>query len=292
MEEKKIFITGASGFIGKNLLNIISGSRWTAYCLTRNLSGKKNTDNIQWITYEEINHTFKKNKISTALNLATSYGHDHKIGELIKTNIEMPISILEIAIKYKCPLFITADSYFTKSDATYEHMKEYVKSKKELLEWIRLTIKTKKEIRVVNARLEHVYGPYDGAEKFTSKLIEDLNLNRETDLTAGEQRRDFIYVDDVVSAFITLINNSSKMAEGLSSLDIGTGISTTVKNFTKKAAEIFESKSKLNFGKIDYRIGEIMDSVADTSILNQLGWKPVDSYKTGLMKMKINNDKN
>ena len=52
--------------------------------------------------------------------------------------------------------------------------------------------------------------------------------------------------------------------------------------------ELTNSKTKLNFGALEYRKNEIMSAVADNELLTGLGWKPQYSLKEGLMNT-INN---
>ena len=48
---------------------------------------------------------------------------------------------------------------------------------------------------------------------------------------------------------------------------------------------------KLNFGAIPTRDNEIMHSCADTTFLEGLGWKPIHTFKDGVLKMiKIENN--
>ncbi|EDM2890084.1 CDP-abequose synthase, partial [Salmonella enterica subsp. enterica serovar Typhimurium] len=62
------------------------------------------------------------------------------------------------------------------------------------------------DISFVNMRLEHVYGPGDGENKFIPYIIDCLNKKQScVKCTTGEQIRDFIFVDDVVNAYLTIL---------------------------------------------------------------------------------------
>ena len=63
-------------------------------------------------------------------------------------------------------------------------------------------------IKFINARLFHLYGPSDKPTKFVNSIIQSLKNNLPTiDLTSGTQRRDFIYIDDAIEAFLLIILN-------------------------------------------------------------------------------------
>ena len=57
-----------------------------------------------------------------------------------------------------------------------------------------------------------MYGPNDGPSKFISKLIKDFQLDAPNiPLTDGKQKRDFIYIDDVVNAFLIVLKKNLKI---------------------------------------------------------------------------------
>ena len=119
-----------------------------------------------------------------------------------------------------------------------------------------------------------MFGANDGKNKLVTSLIKNFYLkNKSIPLTDGMQRRDFIYVDDVVSAFTTVISNHSDF--GFTEYEVGNGKSEELKHFCLKLAEAFNvSSSVFNFGELDHRANEIMDSFADISGLESIGWHP------------------
>lgn len=59
-----------------------------------------------------------------------------------------------------------------------------------------------KQTKMINIKIEHMYGALDDENKFIYWLINKLKQNVEKiDLTSGVQKRDFIYIDDIVSAY-------------------------------------------------------------------------------------------
>ena len=150
-------------------------------------------------------------------------------------------------------------------------------SKKQFEEWLRMK---SEKIQVVNLVLEHMFGDLDGDEKFTTWIFSQIKDNTpEVYLTAGEQKRDFIYIEDVVSAYMICLDNLKKI-EKFATFDVGTGIFTSVRSFVESVKEIYENltgkvvSTKLNFGAIPYREGEIMQPEVDNRKLLALGWKP------------------
>jgi nucleoside-diphosphate-sugar epimerase len=134
------------------------------------------------------------------------------------------------------------------------------------VEWLKKLANTSK-IKIVNMRLEHLFGPCGNA-KFIPLLLSQLKQNvSEIKLTRGEQERDFIYVDDVVQAYATVLNNADKL-EKWTEFDVGTGNPMPLKNFVLEVEKQYKqkypsNKTKLLFGAIDYRENEMMKITVD-----------------------------
>lgn len=136
----------------------------------------------------------------------------------------------------------------------------------------------------ISVALEHFYGPFDDRSKFVSKIILDLLHEVDfIDLTLGEQKRDFIYIDDVVEAFMTLVNFSFDVPNNLYRYEIGTGKNIEIREFVQRVKTMTGNKvTRLNFGMLPYRENEIMESHVDISMLSRLGWQPQISLVEGL----------
>jgi nucleoside-diphosphate-sugar epimerase len=168
-----------------------------------------------------------------------------------------------------------------------KHLNAYALSKKQLVEWLK---QKSDKIQVINLKLEHMYGPKDDITKFVPWVLSQLKANeREIRLTKGEQFRDFIYVDDVVSAYLIALEESSSLKE-FSEFDIGTGQLVTVRSFLEQIKANYEVKfgatlTKLVFGAIPYRPDEMMKVEVNNKALIDLGWKPKISIEKGIQKM-------
>src|SRR3990167_10294075 len=104
----------------------------------------------------------------------------------------------------------------------------------------------------VNISLEHFYGPLDDRSKFCTKMIMDLFTGvSHIDLTPGMQKRDFIYVNDVVDAFLRILYYSLSVTKGFYHFEVGTGQNITIKEFIEILCRLTgNTKTKLNFGAL------------------------------------------
>ena len=130
-------------------------------------------------------------------------------------------------------------------------MQNYILTKNQFLEWGRLFAESEK-IDFVNMKIEHIYGEGDDDSKFTSFVIHGcLNNVEKINLTDGEQSRDFVYIDDVVSVYLTVLISEQKL-KGYYEYEVGFGKAVKVKDFVNVAKRVVKSMTRLNFGVIPY----------------------------------------
>jgi nucleoside-diphosphate-sugar epimerase len=146
----------------------------------------------------------------------------------------------------------------------------------------------------VNVPLEHFYGPGDDRTKFVSSMIERLlSPERSIALTAGDQLRDFIHVDDVVEAFMRIVERcvvearppAPPTAGGLLTFEIGSGSPVSIRDFMLLLRRLADRPDvTLDFGALPYRPNEAMRSAADMAMMAALGWTPSVGLEDGLRR--------
>lgn len=284
---KTILITGVNGFLGSEIAKKLIGS-FEVIGLEHPLSDLKRIKELNIKVYSSdniVDTIFSEKKVWAVLHVATLYrrSRNESLMSLIDTNVVLPVKLFELAERNGCELFINTDTFFNDPTNKYSYLQDYVLSKKQVIEWLKLI---QDKCKLVNMKIFHMYGPNDAPNKFIPQIISFLKDNTKTiELSPGEQRRDFIYIDDVVTAFETVINRESQILSKFQEFEIGTSHSVSIREFVDLAKTLSGSTSELKFGAIDYRQGEIMESKADTSELSLLGWKPEFNLERGLQKI-------
>ncbi len=279
---KTILITGINGFLGSHLAKGLRDDY--------NVIGLEyDTDNLfriekdKFRVYSSKNgiceSIFVENKVDVIIHTATVYRiGGNSIQPLLDANVVLPTVLFDLAQKHGVELFINTDSFFSHSkNVGYEYLQEYTLSKQHALTWLKAI---QRDCRLVNMVIYHMYGEHDSPAKFISYLLQKLKTNEDIDLTAGEQIRDFIYIQDVVSAFKAVIENDEKPA--FSEYDVCTGKGISIKELAQLAKKIVGSSSTLHFGKLPYRHNEIMSAVGNNESLLNIGWKCKYSLEDGL----------
>ena len=285
----RILITGANGFLGSFITKLMVMYHEVTivekcagiYNRISDVVSKLNAYDFDTYDLEKI---FAENKFDVIIHTATDYGRDiNRNQDKITTNLLFPVDLVQIAIKHKVRTFINTDTFFNNNELNYKYLGSYTLTKKHLNEWLAFF---SAKIQVVNMKLQHIYGPTDSQLKFVMHMINSMTDNvSELDITKGEQKRDFIYIEDVAQAFKKVVDNLNSFEEGFSTIEVGTGNSITIKEFLNLIHKLTNSKTKLNYGALPYREGEIMDSIANIQRLNNLGWYPEVKLKEGLQKI-------
>jgi nucleoside-diphosphate-sugar epimerase len=161
-------------------------------------------------------------------------------------------------------------------------MQSYILSKRQFETWARLISENTIATKIVNARLEHVYGPGDGSKKFVPDVLAKLLAGERLALTPGDQLRDFVHVDDVVKAYLAILQGMDALPAGFTEAQVGTGEAVTVRDFVETARTLCHSSSVIEFGTHPHRGREIMRSQADTRVLRELGWQARHGLSTGI----------
>lgn len=296
----KVLVTGAAGFIGSHLVDLLLSKNHEVIGIDNLEVGRRSNldehiDNPKF-SFFEANISDKKSieqyfkDISTVVHLAAladivpSINHPD---EYFNTNVYGTLNILNLSRKYKIKRFIYAASsscygipekFPTKENSAIKPMYPYALTKRlgeELvMHWLNLY-----NIKGISLRLFNVYGPRARTSGtygavFGVFLAQKLAGKPFTIVGDGNQTRDFTYVLDVVDAFYkAIISEKTNLI-----LNVGSGGTYSV----NQLVELLGGE-KIHIPK---RPGEPDCTFADiNAIKKELNWEPKIDFKTGVKQL-------
>jgi CDP-paratose synthetase len=284
----KVLVTGGNGFLGSALaLHWLKAGHQVALLLRSSsqlhrLGGLDTSFTIgRCLNDAEIDAFVKKTQPDIVVHTACAYGRQGENSlQVFDTNLRLGLVIMQ-ALQYST----TPATFINTGSALDPDVSLYALSKHQFTQWGHmLASRSVDQLMFVNVRLQHMYGPGDDASKFSTHVLYACQRNDPVlKLTAGEQARDFIYIDDVVRAYDTLLIQHPHL-EAVQDVDVGSGVAPTIREFVETAHRLTGSQTELLFGALPYRPNEAMHCLANIDRIKQLGWQPNFDLEAGLQK--------
>lgn len=295
---KTILITGANGFIGSNLIKTLYRS-YNVIAITRETSDSTNIESFCEIhKYKGISSLLKylENKdIIGVIHLATLYIKNHNtsdIKNIIDSNITFGSEICEVlSLLNFNGWFINVGTFWQ----FYKNMQNnplnlYAASKSAFNSIINFYANTT-NITFSTIYLNDTYGPNDTRDKIFNLWLKIARNGQTLEMSKGEQLIDLIYIDDVINAFIKLIEILDSPYKTLAKNKIF-ALHTKDRKTLRELSEIFEQVigKKLNiiWGAKPYMKRENFIPFEGGDILPN--WNERFTFKDGIKEI-INNSK-
>jgi nucleoside-diphosphate-sugar epimerase len=128
------------------------------------------------------------------------------------------------------------------------------------------------------ARVFYPYGPREHPSRLCSSIIRKLAANEQITLKTPESTKDYIFIDDLAAALLTVVE---RRFQGL--INLGTGIGLSVRTIARTIAEMMH-KPALVKDAVPPEADPLGYVVADATRLRSLGWKPAYDLERGLRR--------
>ena len=283
----RIVLTGATGFLGSALARHWHRAGHELLLLTRIDSNTRRINAIlpdarlvRLAAIDGLTELVVQSRPDAIVHTACSYGRRGESAlDILDTNVRYGMALLQAVLDTSgsCVTFVNTGSVLE------PQVSLYALSKAQFSQWgATLATQNADALQFIDVRLQQMYGPGDDSSKFTTHILETCRLNKpRLALTAGEQRRDFIHVDDVVLAYDRILVRRTDFAPA-DAIDVGSGSAPSMRDFVELAKHVAGASTELDFGAVPYRSNEAMLCVADTARLKALGWAPRFDIEAGL----------
>lgn len=288
--EKKVLVTGASGFIGGALCTRLKELGSEIYAISTK-SRKEAADIDHWITGNLVNLDFTRDVIHSLqpdylFHLAGYVTGSRELKEvpltyqnILTTTINILISSHEAEIKR----IVLAGSLEEPDSSADDRIpvSPYAAAKCSASMYARMFHKLY-ETPIVIPRIFMVYGPgRQNTEKLVPYVIQSLIKQNKPQLTSGTRPIDWIYLEDVVEGLIRMALQSG--VEG-KTIDLGRGELYTVREICEHIQSQIKNDIKIEFGDLGDRPFERIDKADIDKTRELLGWEPSVGVEEGLQK--------
>jgi len=298
---KRALVTGAAGFVGANLVRHLLNSGHAVHIICRSESNFWRLDDIK--NDLQIHHVpltdaetlrvclQKKVRPDWVFHLAAhgAYSWQNDLERIVSTNVLGTANLLSSCTKIGCEAFVSAGSsseygykaHAPKEDEWLDPNSDYAITKAAATHFCRLYAQ-KHSLPTVILRLYSVYGPFEDKDRLIPTIIRHGLEGKLPPLVDPMIARDFIYIDDAISAFIAAATKEIKPG---SVYNLGTGKQTSLRDVVAVAREIFDIKQEPQWGSMPNRRWDTSVWVANNEkICRELDWRSKFTFKDGLLE--------
>ncbi len=290
---KRIVVTGATGFLGRNLVEELLHLGEEVIVIVREPdkipnSWKKRVTILKGSLNDLITlETDLDAEIFYHFAWAGTSGPERADYNLQIQNISAACGAVELAERMGCKRFVYAGSimeyetqaYIPSAGAKPGKASSYSIAKMAG-DYFAKTIATNKGIEYINVLISNIYGIGEYSARFLNTTIRKM-LNQETLLlSSGNQMYDFIYISDAVRMIIYAAEHGEKNAEYY----IGNREQKTLKSFVLIMKEILGSNSELKFGAYPATTMGLTYKEFETCSLYKMGFKVEITFEEGIRR--------
>lgn len=296
-----VLVTGATGFIGSHLVNelVEKGANVITLSKSKNLLNKKITSHIGKVeNFKLLNKLIKTYNIDTIFHLAAQPLVEIGKGAPIKTfevNIKGTWNILEAARQNNVGKIIVASTVHVYGDNPKVPFKEEYfpqpsrpyETSKACADLLAQSFADTYGLPVETPRFVNIYGPGDfNFSRLIPKVIQSILKGEIPEVWDVGSVRDFLYIDDAISAYLTLAEKKFVNGKRLRVFNFGTGKPISIYDLVLKIIQLTNKKIKVKTGSPpEERSNEIKKQyVSITKAKEDLGWSPKVSLDEGLSR--------
>jgi len=296
--DKKILVTGASGFVGSCLVRRLLEENYKLHIIARDTTDLwrlqdilKDIEihNLDLLDNEKIANLASTISIDQVYHLATygGYHYQRKLEAVINTNVIGTWNLFREFSKKDIEMFVNTSSsseYGEKLEPMREDMKvapnNMYGASKAAGTILCSTYAGINKIPLVTLRLFSPYGYYDAKTRLIPTIITSCLMGKEIELSQKDSKRDFIFIDDVLDAYLIV----SKLLTSYGEIfNIGSGTQYTTEEITSTIVNLIGKDIKIHWkNNLDRQYEPIIWVSDNKKAKEKLNWEPKVKIVNGL----------
>lgn len=296
---RRALITGATGYIGSNLVHHLLVQGWDIHIVIRPNSNLQLLDTVlNNVTVHQHDGTsssmialLANAKPDIVFHLASLFLAQHKaedIEALISSNLLFSTQLVEaMAVNGVRYLINTGTSWQHYNNEAYNPVNLYAATKEAFEVILDYYVKAK-EVSVISLILFDTYGPNDPRQKLISLLAKTSKSKEPLAMSLGEQLLDLVHIDDVIEAYLCAVNAILDQESGSRRYGVSTGQPIRLKDLVRTYEQATGVSLPIQWGLRPYRDREVM--VPWTNFEPVPGWQPKICLEEGLRSLMFEAD--
>lgn len=298
---KRTLVTGASGFVGANLVRRLLRDGNQVHLLLREAHQVWRLQEIsadcQVTTGDVTDRDAVRLSMAAAkpdwvfhLSAYGAYASQTGFEQMTTTNVLGCANVLDSCIELGVEAFVQAGSsseygyqaHAAREDSRIEPNSHYAITKAAATHYCRFTAR-QLDFHAATARLYSIYGPYEEPTRLIPTLLIHCFRGELPPLVSPNTARDFVYVDDAVEALIRIAGGENVPPGAI--YNVASGVQTTLSDVVEQARELLQVASEPAWGGMAPRAWDTCVWVGDpAAIRRDTGWTALTSLRDGLAR--------
>lgn len=280
---KRLLLTGAGGYIGRHMLDDLVERDYEVHAMSRS-AARAAADNVVW-------HAVDLLDVAATNTLVAELGATHLMHlawvtepgvywqspqnrDWLSASVNLLKSFVEnggtrAVLTGTCAEYDWSDGHCVEDKTPLRAKSLYAETKLAFRDSA-LELAKSTNLSVAWARVFFSFGPHERPERLVPSVIRALLGGERAKCSDGSLLRDFMYVADVASAMVAVLDS-----DFIGDINIASGNPVTLAEIVNRIAVRFNAADRIDFGHYPRRPDDPPKITADISRLsNAVGWTP------------------